>query len=52
MCNSLLGSHGQHTRSCALKMAIDARVLGRVLGRTKPVRYTGLCHIAKSHARL
>ncbi|KHG11548.1 hypothetical protein F383_15987 [Gossypium arboreum] len=36
--------------SCALKMAIHTYVPDRVLGRAKPIGYTDLCHMAKSHA--
>ncbi|KHG00509.1 hypothetical protein F383_16692 [Gossypium arboreum] len=33
-------------------MASHAHVPGHVLGRAKPVGYTNLCHIAKTHARV
>ncbi|KHG08382.1 hypothetical protein F383_35416 [Gossypium arboreum] len=37
---------------CALKIAIHTCVPSRVLSRSKPVRCTDLCYMAKSHARV
>ena len=43
-----------HTTVCPARVpfevAIHARVPDRVLGRVKPVGYTNLCNMAKSHA--
>ncbi|KHG02260.1 hypothetical protein F383_24774 [Gossypium arboreum] len=48
----MANTHACVASSCALKVAIDVRVPGRVLSRVKPVGYTDLCHTAKSHARV
>ncbi|KHG26162.1 hypothetical protein F383_32320 [Gossypium arboreum] len=51
LCN-MVNTHTCVASLCALKMAIHARVPGRVLGRANSVGYTDLCHTAKTHARV